>query len=391
MRPKSAAVALLLILSMVCSVIVIKAPPAHASASFSQDCTGATSCTMSNGIASGDLLVCVAEGQLTAGATFRTITASDSLANNFRYLGGTTGGYLASSPFLEILFANSTSGASDTIVVAWSVNGAGSTVYNFVHCMDFTGMLASKISFFDGGFASSQPNTSPIFLSTVNNYPYPPGDILIEAPVFMPCNTGTVTLTPGFTALGAQSQVDGQCSSSPNAGFLLQFQTAYFIGWPGGQQSFPTSSTVAQAPTLTSRSNELGFGFQPLYTATQPVQATAINGATTQTVTLTGCSPSPSTYSGDGAVHNIAVSPNCTMTMTLPSGFVWLDTFTTTRTVATCNGVSTCSTFSDKYLPGTVTQPLQATATGGASTQTVTLSGCSATPSSFSGDGGTHN
>lgn len=84
-------------------------------------------------------------------------------------------------------------------------------------------------------------------------------------------------------------------------------------------------------------------------TVTQPVTATPRGSTAQQTVTVTGCVST--TFTGDGSSHNLAsVTPTSTCTLTLPSGYHWQTSGTTTTTFTSCSS-GTCTGFVRTYLP----------------------------------------
>ncbi|MDG6968656.1 MAG: hypothetical protein JRN50_04270, partial [Nitrososphaerota archaeon] len=82
---------------------------------------------------------------------------------------------------------------------------------------------------------------------------------------------------------------------------------------------------VSPADTLTGCFNDTAGACAMLASVTQPIDATfsSTNGGSEQTVTVTGCSPTPASFTGDGTVHDITMEGPCAFTLTLPSGYVW--------------------------------------------------------------------
>ncbi len=126
---------------------------------------------------------------------------------------------------------------------------------------------------------------------------------------------------------------------------------------------------------------------------TQPITATFnnVNGGSQQIVTISGCSPTPTSFAGDATSHSITMSPSCSFTLSLPSGYQ----FTGGSGTTTCSS-GTCPTYITSYesVPAAVTQPIVVgfnDVNGPPGARPVTISGCNASPSSFQGDGNTYS
>ncbi|MDG7016645.1 MAG: RHS repeat protein, partial [Nitrososphaerota archaeon] len=171
--------------------------------------------------------------------------------------------------------------------------------------------------------------------------------------------------------------------------------TSYTAGPNGDTRSFTEYSTSASSPTTSPASSgtssydwaEAAAAFGPA-TVTQPISATfdPSYGGSVQTIMVSGCSPNPSAFTGNGATNNIAMSPSCSFSLSLPGGYHW----TTGSSSTTCSS-GACSTFSTTYQQNSVTQPVTASPTGTLAQQTVSASGCGASPATFAGDGLSHS
>jgi hypothetical protein len=133
------------------------------------------------------------------------------------------------------------------------------------------------------------------------------------------------------------------------------------------------------------------YVFSNVFIVTQPISASFVSayGGSPQTVTITGCSPTPSSFPGDGSTDAITMSPSCAFTLSLPSGYVFVGGTGTT----TCSS-GTCSTYTTSYEATPITQPISASfvSTYGGTQQTITIGdSCFPTPSSFPGDGSTND
>lgn len=103
-------------------------------------------------------------------------------------------------------------------------------------------------------------------------------------------------------------------------------------------QSYTTSYFYAQV---------VAISFGPT-DVTQPLKFSPVTGTTQQTITLTNCSPSPSSFTGDTSFHNITASPTCSLTASLPAGYDFTGTGTASESVTTC-GSGLCTKFNDTY------------------------------------------
>ena len=83
--------------------------------------------------------------------------------------------------------------------------------------------------------------------------------------------------------------------------------------------------------------------------AIQPLQFTPLADTTPQTVTLTQCTPSPSTVPGDGNVYDVEMFASCQFIATLPSGYEWTSSGSTAIYLTDCSG-GLCSTISENYV-----------------------------------------
>lgn len=149
--------------------------------------------------------------------------------------------------------------------------------------------------------------------------------------------------------------------------------------------SSPTSFTQYTYNSGATNWADVGMIFASV---TIPITATlnTVYGGSARTITVSGCSATPSTFPGDGSSHNIVMLPSCSFGLTLPSGYQW----TTSSSSTSCSS-GTCSSFSATYEQNPVTQGLKAVLSGAGSSQTVSVSGCSASPTSFPGDGSVNN
>jgi hypothetical protein len=75
------------------------------------------------------------------------------------------------------------------------------------------------------------------------------------------------------------------------------------------------------------------------------VNATKIASGSTQTVTVTGCGTTLSSFSGNNATHSLTLDASCNLTLGIPAGYIWIVNGTTVgnSTVLTSCLTGTCS------------------------------------------------
>jgi len=171
----------------------------------------------------------------------------------------------------------------------------------------------------------------------------------------------------------------GSSSFTEDSGGCLEYSTT--VSPP---TTFPTR--VAGGGTLYPYTSTVGAVFAGI--VTQPITAalSTVYGGSTQAVTVSGCSPSPSTLPGDGGSHNIVMLSGCAYSLTLPTGYQW----TTSSSSTSCSS-SPCGNFPATYEQSPVTQPIKAILRSGGQTQNVYVSGgCNANRTFFAGDGANH-
>lgn len=277
-----------------------------------------------------------------------------------------TGGYLGPYGYIDISLysATATSTTSDSVYVV-SPSNAG------------FGIALFEVSGISATVASTEENEGES-----NCYP---------------CGTQTYTTSSstsftnyGFLLGGLTVDQTGSTCSAADTGYSYQGEDGYVCG---SNESFVYSTSGASSPTNYGQtaafgSNQnlwwmtIGVAF-PLSAITQPTTTTA-SGVSTGTVDASGCGVSPTSFTGSGT-EDLTANPSCAITLTAPTGDVWSGTGTTTTETTCAVSLSNCSTNSFTYEP--VTQPITATRSGSGSNQTISVSGCSASPTSFWGDG----
>ena len=192
--------------------------------------------------------------------------------------------------------------------------------------------------------------------------------------VYRAVNGGGYSIDTTITNEGIQSFTD---SVSLGTTYYYYIETVDVCTNCGGP-TYPSPS-YSNTVSVTTASN----------TVTEPIVANfnGVYGGSQQTITISGCSANPSTFPGDGTSHSITMSPSCSFSLSLPSGYQFTGgSGTTTCSSGSCAGYST----SYEATPAsTVTQSIMATFNNvnGGSQQTIAISNCSPSPSTFPGDG----
>jgi hypothetical protein len=303
----------------------------------------------------------------------------------------------SSFPTYDYIFTTkaSSSASGTQINISWAASSIVSTMM-----VDVVQGLASPV-------ISQGPNSVEGVYSSGNSYSMSVSSLTPSAgswPLLFIAAPVCQSLIPGGTPAQLSDQLNGitvggfgpDCANTHPfefADYALTYGTGASGGWPGGA----TTATTTRTGTVTLTENSAAYAeilvvFSTL-TVTQPLEAIATGSASVQTITITSaCSPSPTSFSGDSNPHNIVAFNSCTMTLALPAGFLWNSTSTQDLSISPTCASGTCSLQSYTYRPNTadVYQPIVATNIGSGGTQTVGVSGCSSSPSSFAGDGGSH-
>lgn len=170
------------------------------------------------------------------------------------------------------------------------------------------------------------------------------------------------SFTQGFTEFGSPGGLSGTSGGANfNETYIIKSPSASILNRILAQAK---DGFVSIAETLASIFNQNKNGFAnnneyifeicgnhtantPLCSI-QPVKFTADGGTSVQTITVSNCNPSPTSVVGDGKLYNVQVTGLCLITFTLPIGFQWDSTQTTTRTVTSCAS-GTCVELDDTY------------------------------------------
>ena len=196
----------------------------------------------------------------------------------------------------------------------------------------------------------------------------------------------------------SDSSSSGTCSQS---GVLTGSISCAAGNQPRGPAGYAIVTSAQSGATYTLGYSKSGYammyadaivgGTSSPSTVSQPIKVTlqSVYGGSTQTITIGGsCSPSPSTFPGDGSVHSITMNPGCAFTLSVPGGYQ-----ITGGTGTTTCASGTCTEYDTTYEASPVTQPIAATfvTTYGGSVQTLTIGGsCAPSPSTLAGDGNTY-
>ena len=325
------------------------------------------SCTYSSNVTSGDLLI------VTAGAgTYVTISDRLSLSwSDYSLYNSVQGMYS------WVYFAQVSTGGSETVTFSITYYGAF-----FMNCYELSGLSTTV----DGESTGSGSCYLCAAVATVTSYTPPSGDFVFASALQLGVNNGGCGSTPYWTASSGYTLTPVNNCNGPYSPSGLLGEEYQSSAGGSATTSKITSKLTPGAGTATWW--DISIAFVPR--VTQPITATlnTAYGGSTQTVSVSGCSPSPSTFPGDSSSNNIIMDHSCSYSVTLPSGYQW----TTSSSSTSCSS-GTCSSFSATYERSPVNQPITATLSGDASglsplpTPTVTISGCSAYPSSFPGDG----
>ncbi len=349
--------------------------------SLVQHYEGTGSCTLGS-VSSGDVLILV---------TTKTATPTDTRSTSFSQQAGvsTTGSYGTSYAYI---FSGNlpSSGSGDTIS---QTGGSAPPDGTNSECFEVSGIAATAnhVPSNYGNLVSNTPGTS-----SVSSFTPASSEFVIAIVDGLTCNedgtfgSGTSGWTVGSFSAGYSQQID------PNGCYHGWLDTSdnifdeYLTSWGSGSTTAGISNGGdGLCGGCGSVWDEAVAAF-PI-TVTQPLTGTLSStyGGSTQTVTTSGCSAFPSTFSGDNTQHNIAMLPSCVYTLSIPSGYQW----TGSSSGTTCSS-GTCSSFGYTYEKSPVTQPINATLVtdeAGGAIQDITLSGCGTNVSNFSGNSADHN
>lgn len=376
----------LMFASVLYSAVVVQFPQGveNVDPSIVQKTTSSTNYCSLSSWAVGDTIV-VSEvnfGSVTTptatGVIFSTVA---SISTYDSYWSGNMDAYI---------WAGTAAASSSQITVNWPEAS---------ECYELSGISSTS----DHSSTGSGSTRSSTVSTSVGSFTPASGDMVFSFAMADVCDGSTwSSASTGFTNYqlynGGNGEnpvgdgADGQtCAFMYGQWFDEEFpgwDSQYSSSWAGGSTTagLSTSQDAVQSYYPAGVWVEVAASFPP--TVTQPITATldTTYGGSAQTVTITTCSPFPSTFSGDNTQHNIAMLGSCVYIMTLPSGYQWEGASSGTS----CSS-GTCSSFGYTYERTPVTQPISATLSGSGSTQTITISGCGRSPASFAGDGSSHS
>lgn len=159
-------------------------------------------------------------------------------------------------------------------------------------------------------------------------------------------STSSVSFSGSPFLLASLTSQSGGCTAT--SGFTCYSPNTY--GSSFYSTSGVSSPTTFQATVVNSEWNDVGAAFGPA--VTQPITATLSGSGANRTVSVSGCSASPSTFSGGGSSNSITATPLCNLTLSLPTGppfYVWEATGLNSMTLRTCSS-GTCGSRTLHYL-----------------------------------------
>lgn len=172
-----------------------------------------------------------------------------------------------------------------------------------------------------------------------------------------PCSVTSMALDT-FVITGAVAVPEGSATSWSGPSGFSAIVSYYGVSGFASAEAYSTSGTGSSTLAFTYSSSPSYTGVEVaatwaelLPTSIVPISANPTLGATAQTVSISGCQPSPASFTGDGKVNGITADQGCSATLTLPSGYAWAGTTSTTHTVLVCSASPTCSTVALSYRP----------------------------------------
>ena len=228
------------------------------------------------------------------------------------------------------------SGALSSDVITVHLSGTPSNAVALAFAVQYTSGFDPNAGLpYSATGSSSTPTVSSVSTSDVNDFVFAEVGIASGSTI----SSGTIN---GNTA----TQQANPISSNANVG------GEYYI----------SATTLSSATCTFSISSSSTYDmvcdalYQTMPTVTQPITITPVNGAPAVTITISGCSVSNGTFSGDGYKHTYSgVSASCTITLSTPgtSGntrYVFnvspKPTISATVTFKSCAS-GTCSTYSN--------------------------------------------
>jgi len=323
----------------------------------------------------------------TTGTTiYFTMSASCSFTVSFSNSGGLRDGFISGGSFSAVSSLQTTCGSgtcsaallSADYQAALTVNGGNGVAYS-VPSETSDGWYKSGDSLtvssngiwgrssgtgtrlvswnLDGGSntnvaTAGTVTTSSVTMTTAHTVDFNSAIQYQIAFVNSPSSGGTSAATTSTTIPGDTGWYDSgtavSMSAAPGSGYA-------FSTWGGsGSGSYSGSSNPASV-NMNAAIQETAY-FVSTSTVTQPVTLTLNeNGVPTETFTISGCSPSPSTVAGDGSPRSITMTPGCAFTLVGSSsggvrfGFISSGTFSISSSSQTTCSSGTCNSISLSY------------------------------------------
>jgi len=285
------------------------------------------SCSFSSSVTQGDLLVVFVALNYNSISSSQ-ISVTDSFSDSF-----TGVAYVQKTPdnlnFFqsEIFYATAASTGSDTITVSLSVSE-----WISLFIMDAQGYSTSNIVT-STGTGSGSP-------TSVTSFSPQAGSLVIGVTGFEGSSLTSCSPPSGFTCNAVNN----------NNVFSLQ---VYDASYGGGITTLSTSFSATLSGKQVWSMSAAAF---PFMTVSQPVVfSVAPSGQPADTITLSGCSVSPTSIptSDNGVTVTLTAQPSCTITATLSSSSTANTRYVfsgggTSVSITTCAS-GTCSTYSATY------------------------------------------
>lgn len=206
--------------------------------------------------------------------------------------------------------------ATSTAIDSVSVSLSSTQTVAYVTCLEFSGVSAAFGKTFT---ASGTATSSPIAISISSATPTA-GDLVYAYTGYTTCKITTgVTYDSSYTASNGEG-TDYSTTTACGGGIFFQINEAdmYASGWSAGSTSATFSVTQKNNPSGSTNSwNEIVIDFEA--PVTLQLQYSIINSGTPATISLSGCSVSPTSITADGSIHTITSLPSCSVLASLPS------------------------------------------------------------------------
>lgn len=141
--------------------------------------------------------------------------------------------------------------------------------------------------------------------------------------------------TDGGATWGPQTVVSSESANEQIDAYYASSTSSVDVAfWGGSSGDYANSPIVFISPTPNVQ---------------QPITATLSGPGNTQTISVFGCGPNPSSLAGNGSPTNVMLSSSCPVTLALPFGYVWESTGTFELGFTTCS-TGPCTPISAHYV-----------------------------------------